>query len=695
MCAQATLAEGYTMNDWQGVEIDVEVPCSDGRTHTVRLRIKDWGDYRVVYNPCIHQSNPASNEIPKCQIYLQEEFPSLFHRDKSLKLRLMEALVSAGEPAIPAIKKASEDLDLRAEACAALGRIGTRRAAFELVQLLGDWQSKVRNAANDALAVIGEPAVPILVSELMREHQETRATEVCKVLVRIGAPAIPILVQALNSKHAHVRRAVCEVLGQIGNPQATAYLVQALNDQDFEVCRVACEALGNIGSPETVSLFIRILGSAVESIHQAAYEALTKIGIPAVPSLINTLGMSDARVRAAVCKALGRIGDIRAIPALSVLAYAGEKAAINALQEMGQCPIFLKDAIEQVAVQENWGVLIRALPDENVRQAVVELGVPAIPHLIEALGDGDVNVRVAACKALGQLKASEAVQHLVRLVGSTEDCLHTAACWALGEIGDLYALPALSVWKHIRDQAATSALIALRHPTLRLTDAVAQIASQGEWSGLIRALPKKPVREAIVKLGQQAIPLLAQALRDKDAKVRKSACEVLKDIDATEVVLMLIPALDDEDEDVRAKASYALFISLSKNPQPIPHLIKALDNSDSTVRFWACLAFCFKPIPETIPSLIRRTEDPEELVRDAACWALSSAAHRILSHLLRTLEESCVSSKKICEILGNSHNPEAIPYLEKLANTDPDCAAESRTAIESIMESIKREQPQP
>jgi HEAT repeat protein len=108
----------------------------------------------------------------------------------------------------------------------------------------------------------------------------------------------------------------------------------------------------------------------------------------AVPPLIQALGDGNEDVRVAACRALGEIGDGQAVPALSVWAHAGEQVAQAALQQMGQAPLPLPEAVAQVVAQGAWGVLVRALPHEAVRAAVVELGTPAVPPLIQALGDG-------------------------------------------------------------------------------------------------------------------------------------------------------------------------------------------------------------------------------------------------------------------------------------------------------------------
>jgi HEAT repeat protein len=74
----------------------------------------------------------------------------------------------------------------------------------------------------------------------------------------------------------------------------------------------------------------------------------------AVPPLIQALGDGDRDVRAAACWALGEIGDGQAVPPL-----------IQALGMEGR----LSD--------------VRAAACE----ALVKIGAPAVPHLIQALGD--------------------------------------------------------------------------------------------------------------------------------------------------------------------------------------------------------------------------------------------------------------------------------------------------------------------
>jgi HEAT repeat protein len=101
---------------------------------------------------------------------------------------------------------------------------------------------------------------------------------------------------------------------------------------------------------------------------------------------------------------------------------------------MGQAPLPLPEALAQVVAQGAWGVLVRALRHEAVRAAVVELGTPAVPHLIQALGDRDWYVRVAACRALGQIGDPQALQHLIQALEDEDEDVRRAARKAVEQI---------------------------------------------------------------------------------------------------------------------------------------------------------------------------------------------------------------------------------------------------------------------
>jgi len=426
---------------WQGVEIEIEVPCAEGQTHPVRLRFTGWGEYEVAYNPCEELLGPVFARMARCTHYLHEEFPRAFREDTDLKRRLVEALGTAGAPAVPTLIEALGDdmvvklgldlddlfddfsddsfeqgngvYDVRRAVCEALGKLGDPQA----VPALSVWAHAGEDAARNALQTLGHPALalPQAVAQVVAQGawgvliRALPNEKVRKAVVGLGAPAVPALIQALGDRDLYVRCAAVEALGELGDLQAVPALIQALGDRDLYVRRVAAEALGKLGDPQAVPVLIQALGDWNEAVRRAAAEALGKLGDPqAVPVLIQALGDRYTDVRRAAAEALGELGDPQAVPAL--------------IQALG----------------DRYTDVRRA-----AAEALGELGDPqAVPALIKALGDSDRRARESACEALAKISIP-AVPKLIEALEYSNQWVRAAACWVLGKIGDPQALPYL------------------------------------------------------------------------------------------------------------------------------------------------------------------------------------------------------------------------------------------------------------
>ncbi|HEV3339587.1 MAG TPA: HEAT repeat domain-containing protein [Pirellulales bacterium] len=92
----------------------------------------------------------------------------------------------------------------------------------------------VQETATDALARIGDAAVPALIETLEDPDDEVRA-QAAQALARMGAtaaPAVDALVRALNDPNEEVRRGAARALGQIGSEadEAVPALIDAIKD---------------------------------------------------------------------------------------------------------------------------------------------------------------------------------------------------------------------------------------------------------------------------------------------------------------------------------------------------------------------------------------------------------------------------------------------------------------------------------
>lgn len=92
----------------------------------------------------------------------------------------------------------------------------------------------VRETAADALARIGDPAVPALIDTLHDADGGIRA-QAARALARMGpkaAPAVPELILALDDPDMDVRQGAARAIGQIGPAaeEAVPALIKALKD---------------------------------------------------------------------------------------------------------------------------------------------------------------------------------------------------------------------------------------------------------------------------------------------------------------------------------------------------------------------------------------------------------------------------------------------------------------------------------
>jgi hypothetical protein len=160
-------------------------------------------------------------------------------------------------------------------------------------------------------------------------------------------------------------------------------LVKALSyKKDTDVQRAAVKALGNLGDTRAVDALITALKDEDLWVKRHAVEALIKIrGEYTVDKLIVALNQENAWVKEQAAEILGKIGDARAVEAL-----------IDVLDRYADSPESL-----------DWAVRIRAV------EALGRIGgEPAVEGLRLGLKDRDSGIRVLAAKALGSMKTCKA-----------------------------------------------------------------------------------------------------------------------------------------------------------------------------------------------------------------------------------------------------------------------------------------------
>ena len=198
-----------------------------------------------------------------------------------------------------------------------------------------------------------------------------------------------------------------------------------------------------------------------------------------------------------------------------------------------------------------------------------------IQPMVTAMRDGDIGVRIAACRALGLMDVGATVTQemlgvLVAALAEKEEWVHMKACKALGRVGAKAGTdPVIS---------AMGQMLGATHRRVALAawDAVRLMGAGARESMISKLLTNMEDKDKTVRyracnsfavMGQSAarkevISMLLTALDDEDPYVRKTACEAFSSmgekaaIDA--VISRLVQALEDEDAWVNEKALNAL-----------------------------------------------------------------------------------------------------------------------------------------
>jgi HEAT repeat protein len=220
-----------------------------------------------------------------------------------------------------------QDENIRSSAAKALGELKSMQSVESLITTLKDNEWHVRKAAATALGQIGDArAVYPLIST--HKHVDVRNAAI-DALAKIGVPAVESLLTAINNEHKEIdlRRMAISALGKIRDTRAVEPLIAALRNGDINIVWDAAEALGKIGDTRAVEPLIVVLENIKNGfVRKTVIKALGLIGdVRAVKPLIAVLS-----VDATAADALGLIGDARAVEPLIAALRGNREVRIKA-----------------------------------------------------------------------------------------------------------------------------------------------------------------------------------------------------------------------------------------------------------------------------------------------------------------------------------------------------------------------------
>jgi PAS domain S-box-containing protein len=259
---------------------------------------------------------------------------------EDLRDEIIDALVRHGRATLDLliVQLAAEDLEVRRAAVVALGRIGDAKATSALVDKLSD-ESLTIDAAN-ALARIGDPeAVDGLLNLVGNRDASIRQAAVSALNSLIPPSMAERIIPLLNDPDPNVRESAIKIAGYFGYPESADHLLKLSSDPIEQVRCAVIEHLPYLDDERVFDVLVRAIKDETPKVRAAAARALGYMDSPqVVKELIAGLSDEDLWVRYFSARALGRRRSDEGVGALEKVIEREQfnHVRIAALDSLGQ-----------------------------------------------------------------------------------------------------------------------------------------------------------------------------------------------------------------------------------------------------------------------------------------------------------------------------------------------------------------------
>jgi len=488
--------------------------------------------------------------------------------------------------------------------------------------------------------------------------------------------AIPVIVRLLDDPNPRVRAHAARALGRLGSAEKRILLralAARIVDSDPHVRREALKAWVRLRPPVAVAvpLMNRVLTKADPQTRAYLLSAFADYGAEAVPRLIEVLDQPDGRywaalvineigpeaapatdallkalkeddrpdVRRELILALGAIGPKAkdAVPALTKAldsdAPGVPLAAVYALGSIGEAASPAAEKIRRLAAEDAeptqtislWALAKISPDDEDLQKRIV-------PLLVEEIDDEDERTRMAAARALGDLKPDPDlfIPEVKRVLADATPEQMDRALTAFATLGSAAVPRLIDALDYEEIDEKVAGILARIGPEAKdAVPALTKLLDRDDADARTEALI---ALAAMGPAAKSAVPEMEDALDDPDMNVRYAAAFALGSVgpDAKGAKAALQKRLDGADEFLATISAWALAQidpgCQVTSPKSVPLLIGALDSPSPRVRQGAAEALgCLGPMAaDAADELEALTDDPVPAVSEAAREALDA-----------------------------------------------------------------------
>lgn len=555
------------------------------------------------------------------------------------------------------------DPDLKREAVRKILASPSPEGERTLVELVADPSHGVREAAAQALRVVGgRVAIGALIPLLYSEHPHVRNSAI-ELLVAFGSPVVPRVAALQRDPDPDIRKFSADILGAVGSRESLLPLLVLLDDPNPNVQHAAAEALGRLGLPEAVPRLTALL--SVPGPHwYPVVTALGQIGDPsAAPVLLSALADADPMTAVAILDTVGRLGDEAAYERVACLIEEARCSRSPKQTRLVVAACF--KALLQLSIR-----LGHPLP--FLDQSFVIKNVDAL------LDEGDHNGVIASIRAYGAMIPPKWAPRIVALAESEGAAELVAFAAELCRGLPAIIVPALESCPAALREALLERLV--EDPTPQVVEALVEGLSRE------RIADHAELIEALGRIGDpRAVGTMLAILREGDSWLKARTAEALGRMGAVEAVPTLLELITEGEEEEEVLTAYVRAVK-TIDPSTVglafPDL---LAHRDPVVRRAAVEALGAGL--EDLTLLLPLSQDPDPSVRRAAVRFLPRLPSSLEPLLLALLDEDAGVRRAAVRAIAALEADEAAVSLESLyrEEADPQVRCEIVVALRDQM----------
>ncbi|MCI5222402.1 MAG: hypothetical protein D3924_06975 [Candidatus Electrothrix sp. AR4] len=211
--------------------------------------------------------------------------------------------------------------------------------------------------AGHLLVLFGKTAAEFLTERQSLQQSQDKPDVLLKLFEKIGSPAEESLCKLLQQTDDwYLLRNIIKILGEMGNPACFTAVTALLDHEDLRVKGEVLRAASRMNANGKKEFFLKALQSVPKQLKEPIVALLGDIAdsslvVPLADLLDETSIIQNKagyQLQTTICKTLGKIGSVKAIPTLKKIIANNANSKIDTVGAQGNLQCAAKQAIENI-----------------------------------------------------------------------------------------------------------------------------------------------------------------------------------------------------------------------------------------------------------------------------------------------------------------------------------------------------------